>query len=84
MNLKSYGSGLAQKPELVALNKADAMTPEQIKQQTARLKRAAGKSPFVLSAVTRRGVPEVLRALMAAIEQAPGAEARHGEPAAAQ
>ena len=38
--LDAYGEGLADKPEIVALNKADALTPEQLKQQVARLKRA--------------------------------------------
>jgi GTPase involved in cell partitioning and DNA repair len=37
--LDAYGEGLAEKPEIVALNKADALTPEQLKQQIARLKR---------------------------------------------
>src|ERR1700759_5172040 len=37
--LAAYGHELTEKPEIVALNKADALTPEQIKQQTARLKR---------------------------------------------
>src|SRR5499433_3715505 len=41
--LLAYGHGLADKREIVALNKADALTPEQLKQQTARLKRAARK-----------------------------------------
>ena len=82
--LDAYGHGLADKPEIVALNKADALTPEQIKQQVARLKRAAGKTPLILSAVTRRGVPEVLRALLAAIETMPDAGAKRGEPVAAQ
>ena len=41
--LDAYGEGLADKPEIVALNKADALTPEQLKQQVARLKRAAKK-----------------------------------------
>ena len=53
--LDAYGEGLADKPEIVALNKADALTPEQLKQQVARLKRAAKKTPLVLSAATRRG-----------------------------
>src|SRR5919201_2365151 len=39
--LDAYGHGLAAKPEIVALSKADALTPEQIKEQAARLKRAA-------------------------------------------
>src|SRR5262250_212281 len=35
--LKAYDVELAEKPEIVALNKSDAMTPEQISEQTARL-----------------------------------------------
>ena len=61
--LDAYGEGLGQKPEIVALNKADAMTPDQIKQQVGRLKRACKGTPLVVSAATAAGVPEVLRAL---------------------
>jgi GTP-binding protein len=68
--LVAYGHGLADKTEIVALNKADALTPEQIKQQLARLERAAKKTPFVISAVARQGVPEVLRALAREIDVA--------------
>src|SRR5262250_517913 len=62
--LEAYGGGLAEKAEVVALNKADALTPEALKQQVARLKRAAGRTPLVVSAATSAGVPEVLRALI--------------------
>jgi GTPase len=72
--LTAYGQGLADKPEIVALNKADALTAGEIKEQTARLKRAAKKQPFVMSAVSGEGVPEVLRALIAVIEKARGRE----------
>ncbi len=72
--LTAYGHGLADKPEIVALNKADALTADEIKQQTARLKRAANTQPLVISAVSGDGVPEVLRALMAVIEKARGRE----------
>src|ERR1700719_1733574 len=47
--LEAYAHGLADKPEIVALNKADAMSPEEIKRQVARLKRAAKKAPLVVS-----------------------------------
>jgi GTP-binding protein len=66
--LEAYGGGLAEKAEVVALNKADALTPEALKQQVARLKRAAKKPPLVISAATGDGVREVLRALASAIE----------------
>ena len=74
--LAAYGEGLVDKPEIVALSKADLLTPEQIKQQSARLKRAAKKTPLILSAATRQGVIEVLRALAKVI-----ADSRPTEPA---
>ena len=68
--LSAYGQGLADKPEIVALNKADALGAATIKEQAARIKRAARKPPLVISAVSGQGVPEVLRALIAVIEKA--------------
>jgi GTPase len=70
--LEAYGEGLAGKPEIVALNKADALTPEELKQQTARLKRAARRTPLVISAATGAGVPEAMRALKSVIDEARG------------
>src|ERR1700681_4760356 len=66
--LSAYGHGLAEKPEIVALNKADALTPAQLKEQTARLKRAAKAAPLVISAVTGQGIPAALRALARVID----------------
>jgi GTP-binding protein len=82
--LEAYDHGLRDKPEIVALNKADALSAEEIKRQVARLKRATKTSPLVISAATGAGVPEALRALLAIIDQAraaadPGAGLR--EPA---
>jgi GTP-binding protein len=68
--LSAYGEGLDEKPEVVALSKADAMSADDIKQQLARLKRAAKKTPLVVSAVSGEGVKEVLRTLMKIIEDA--------------
>jgi GTPase len=68
--LDAYGHGLADKTEIVALNKTDAVTPEELKQQVARLKRAAKKTPLMISAATRKGIPEALRALMKVIDSA--------------
>jgi GTPase len=68
--LSAYGHALAEKPEIVALTKADALDPPAIKQQLARLQRAAKKKPFVVSAVNGDGVADVLRAVLAVIEQA--------------
>jgi GTP-binding protein len=67
--ISAYGHGLADKPEIVALNKADALSADEIKQQIARLKRVAKKSPLVVSAVSGRGVVDVLRALRKVIDE---------------
>jgi GTP-binding protein len=68
--LVAYGHGLADKREIVALNKADALAPDELKQQKARLQRAAKQTPLVLSAATGKGVPEALRALRNVIDAA--------------
>jgi GTP-binding protein len=61
---------LTDKPEIVALSKADAMTPEAIKAQTAKLKKACKQTPLVLSAHSHEGVQEALRALLKVVAAA--------------
>ncbi|HEY0569413.1 MAG TPA: GTPase ObgE [Xanthobacteraceae bacterium] len=61
--LQAYGHGLVEKPEIVALSKVDALTPELLKEQKARLRRASGKTPLLLSAHSGVGVQEALRSL---------------------
>lgn len=61
--LEAYGQGLEDKSEIVALSKIDAVEPAVLKQQIARLKRACGATPLVLSAATGEGVTTALRAL---------------------
>lgn len=75
--LAGYGGGLAAKPELVALNKADAMTPQARAGRRRALERAAGAPVHLISGATRVGVAEVLRALAGTVSQA------RGEPALA-
>jgi GTP-binding protein len=67
--LSAYGHDLAEKPEIVALSKADAMTAAKIKEQAGRLQRAAKKPVLVVSAVSGQGVTELLRTLLRVIEQ---------------
>ncbi len=68
--LSSYGADLAEKPEIIALNKTDAMTPREAASRRAALQRAAGRPVLLLSAATTQGVPEALRALHGAIDAA--------------
>ncbi len=67
--LEGYGGGLAEKPEIVALNKADAMTPQARASRLKALSRAAGRPALLLSGATGEGVQDVLRALAAAIAE---------------
>jgi GTP-binding protein len=62
--LNAYGNGLEEKSEIVALSKIDAVTPEVLKEQKARLKRASKKEPLIISAATGHGVPEALRTIL--------------------
>jgi GTP-binding protein len=78
--LEAYGHGLPEKPEIVALSKADAVDAETLKEQVARLKRAARRTPLVVSAVSGQGVEAALRQLLAVIETARAAEADHEAP----
>jgi GTP-binding protein len=79
--IEAYGHGLADKPEIVALSKADAMTPEQIEARSAELQRAAKTKPLVLSAQSGQGVKETLRALIKVIDTAGQAEHKSKEAA---
>ena len=66
--LKAYGAGLIDKPEIIGLNKADAIPEDELKEKLRKLKRSAKKPVFVLSGATSQGVTEVLRALHAEVK----------------
>ena len=67
--LKSYSKPLVEKKEIVALNKCDAMLPEEIKEKSAALKKASRKKVYCISGVTGEGVKEVIREMMKVIEE---------------
>jgi GTPase len=80
--LEAYGHGLADKPEIVALSKADALDEATLKEQTARLKRAAKRTPLVLSSASGQGIEAALRALLAEVDAARLQEAPRTKEAA--
>lgn len=82
--LEAYGGGLTDKPEIVALSKADSLSPEIRKEQVARLKRAAKRAPVVLSSASGEEMQETLRKLLAVIDEAKGAEAAEEAPKVAE
>lgn len=77
--LAAYGHGLDEKPEIIALSKTDAVDEDTLKAQTERLKRAMRsygppvepgekrRAPLAISAASRKGVPDALRALAGVI-----------------
>ena len=67
--LDAYGEGLADKREILALNKVDALTPELRKEKIKALKKAAKVTPMLVSGVSGEGVNEVLRAALKQIRE---------------
>ncbi|MFT6933407.1 MAG: GTP-binding protein [Paracoccaceae bacterium] len=65
--LEAYGGDLANKPRVTALNKIDALSPEEIAEKTVILEGLAG-DVMQMSGVSRDGVVEVLRRLRANID----------------
>ena len=60
--LDAYGAGLADKTEILALNKIDALTPTAREEKAAELEAVAGRRPMLVSGVSGEGVTELLRA----------------------
>jgi GTP-binding protein len=72
--LEAYGNDLTDKPEIVALSQIDVLDDGMLKKKARELARACGKTPFLISAVTGRGMTEVQRALRDIIAEAKGGE----------
>lgn len=66
--LRAYGGNLARKKEIVALNKTDAMTEEDVETKRAQLARASRKTVHVISGVSGAGVQKLLGELMKLVE----------------
>jgi GTP-binding protein len=72
--LAAYGGGLADKPEVVALNKTDALREQDIGDIRSRLAEVAGQDVLAISGVSGRGVTDAMRALRRFIGGAGAAE----------
>jgi GTP-binding protein len=79
--LAAYDATLAEKPEIVVLNKIDALTPEEIKAKSKALKRAGKAEVFAVSGAAHQGVDAVLYKV---IEQLDAAKAERLERARAK
>lgn len=78
--LAEYGHGLAEKPEIIALNKADAVDAETAEEKRAELQKATGVKVLVISAASRQNIIDALRAIWREISTA-REKAKLNEPA---
>ncbi len=67
--LRAYGAGLEEKPEIVALNKCDALSSEETKSKRAALAGVSGQTVSTISGAAKTGVKGMLRAVLAAINE---------------
>jgi GTPase len=72
--IQAYGNGLGERREIVALNKCDAATPDQISRFSKAIKKISGAKPLAISAVTGLGVKDALRALKSEVDGLKDAE----------
>jgi len=63
--IEAYGAGLADKPEIVALNKIDAITAEDAEGKRMRLADAIGKPVRLVSGVSGAGVRDLVNEIAA-------------------
>lgn len=68
--LSQYDADLAAKPEIVALNKIDALDEDELKQKTKALEKASKQKVLAISAAAQKNITPVLRALWQVIESA--------------
>ena len=79
--LKAYGGGLAEKPEIAALNKVDLIDEAELAVKLAGFKKRVRKTPMLLSGATSRGVSDVLKKLLQTIQtERSGVRAVEGAP----
>jgi GTP-binding protein len=63
--LAAYGAGLETKPEVVALNKTDALDPDLLAERRAALEAAAGGAVLLTSGVARTGLDDAVARIFA-------------------
>ena len=78
--LNSYGHGLEDKPQIVVLNKADAIPKAALAKKRASLEKVSGQAVIVMSGVSGQGVDDVLAALARAVDASRNADRQKSEP----
>ena len=78
--LEAYGEGLADRAEILCLNKIDALDAEEREAKAAALEAACGRRPRLISGVTGEGVQDALRAAFLEVRRHREAEAALSRP----
>ena len=78
--LEAYGHGLADKPEIVVLNKIDALTKEAIEEKLAQLHAVVPGQLLAASSASHQGVEQVLFAIIAMLDKRKKREALAAMP----
>ncbi|WP_448526129.1 GTPase ObgE [Parathermosynechococcus lividus] len=68
--LVAYGHGLGERPQIVVLNKIDALDPEEIDERQQALATHSRQPVFAISAATRQGVEPMLQTVWAQLNLA--------------
>ncbi|BAU64457.1 GTP-binding protein Obg/CgtA [Stanieria sp. NIES-3757] len=66
--LIAYGRGLAQRPQIIAFNKIDAVEPEILASAIAEMKELTSDPIFAISAATRSGLDNLLQTVWSTLE----------------
>ena len=61
--LQAYDRTLASRPQILAINKIDALLPEEVDELASELNLVTGEKVYRLSAVSKQGTDELLRAI---------------------
>ncbi|WP_339833400.1 GTPase ObgE [uncultured Parvibaculum sp.] len=77
--IEAYGAGLENKPEILCLNKADALSDADRAERKRQLEAASGRKVHLLSGVSGEGVTAVLRLVADAITRNRAAEGAAGK-----
>ena len=82
--LAAYDERLAEKPEIVVLNKVDAIEPDDLKEKLKVLKKISKQDVLLVSGVTGKGVEQVLYDVIGVLDEEKAAKAeaerRKAEP----
>jgi len=75
--LEAYGAGLEDKPEVLALSRADLVDAKAMARLAKKLAKVAGVEPYVVSAATGEGLDPLLDSILDQVSGAKEAEDEH-------